>query len=719
LRFPLCLLALIVLACCGADEQAGSRASSDRVVDGTLHVLTLNRLQGYAEGIPCDPADIPPLVAAAQLRGDLLQAGAVPLLVAVGDTLVPTKLSDAVSKVRPLRLPLQARGRAILEALSAAQVDVYVPGKEDLAASPLRLFDSCVELGVPVLISNLQQPDRPDVKRSMVVTAGTLRIGLLAILPPNLAASKDAISLEGVIPCAKRLARSLREEQQVDLVVVFSNLTAKTNTTILAEVEGVDIIIGSTDEGAQADRVLIVGSTAVVSSAATGQEIGHTTVSIRGGKLSMTDLSPRNQLPGQIDLAELEWVRYVRTYGTSDPLQLARLISPGDEAYFLRQVNLIEQNREALIELNEFVGSYIEQRAAGKQPAASNSPVLAALQSQGAAVNRALALPSLPAMPPQEEIINIPSATDCQDCHQQQFRFWESTSHAKAYETLTTRNRGRDPTCLECHTTGYQDPAGWVDPRADAPLGGVTCFSCHSATTVHSTSRRRVVDPLYVVGDADRITCIECHTVRRSPEFDRTALLASISCPPMRVDDPAIARARQDVIDAITIRRKRGVDESRDNYLEARALLGLSRDDQGFELLADVATENADDPRLALEIAELFDQGERSGDGLDSLRNYLFLNTGDPDVNVAYVKLLIEAREKEARDPAQALAHLSLILPDDSEESDHAYLDLRVLQIDALFALGRSVEGLRLIWSLNRQHGTDPRLIALIERYTN
>jgi len=713
------LVALTLLAGCGADTSEASAAPREGTVEGTLHILTLNRLQGFAEGIPCNPADIPPLAAAADLRDRLARDGDKPLLVALGDTLVPTQVAKAVSNVRLLRVPLHARGEAILSSLAAADVDIYVPGLGDLGERSDLIFDRCAEAGIPVLLSNLAEPARPDVKRFMVVTAGNLRVGLLALLSPTRFGSTESttVDLEPVVPSSARLASMLREEQQVDLVVVLSNLAGKANTTLLADLRGVDIVIGSTDDGSKADRVLIVGNTAVMSSGPAGLEVGHTTINIEDGNLRMADVSPRHQLPRQIRYAESEWDRYVRTYGTSDPMQLARMIAPGDEAYFLRQVNLIDQNKEALDALIAYRGSFIEQRSAALERGADDSAVAAALAGQGNAIDRSLERPALPEMLRPEDVLNIPSANDCRSCHLQQFRFWEATDHARSFETLGALGRGRDQTCLKCHTTGYQDSAGWFDPRFDAPLGGVSCFSCHRATTVHSGSPRRVVDPLYLVGDVELITCSECHTDRRSPEFHREQMLDSVACPPMRADEAPIVLARQGVLDAISNRRDRGIEDERDTYLEARAMLGLGRQQEGFEILSGVASKNTSDPRLALEVAALLDAGSRSRQALEALRNYLFFNTGDPHVNEEYVRLLLEAKDASERNPEAALAHLTLVIPEDPGEAGPAYLGFRMLQVDALFAAGRPDEGFQLLWSLNRNHGKDSRLIERIERY--
>jgi len=90
----------------------------------------------------------------------------------------------------------------------------------------------------------------------------------------------------------------------------------------------------------------------------------------------------------------------------------------------------------------------------------------------------------------------------CKMCHKDQFKSWETTTHAKAFEILKPGERkeakekhGLDPakdyttdaSCLACHTTGFGKKSGYAIPDAAdekavkkmATLGGAGCESCH------------------------------------------------------------------------------------------------------------------------------------------------------------------------------------------------------------------------------------------------
>jgi hypothetical protein len=290
-------------------------------------------------------------------------------------------------------------------------------------------------------------------------------------------------------------------------------------------------------------------------------------------------------------------------------------------------------------------------------------------------------------------------------------RFWKETAHADAYETLRAQGRGRDPTCLTCHTAGFAEPAGWVDPRLDAPLGAVTCYSCHRLTMAHTASGIQVLNPAHYVSQARYMNCESCHDPLRSPHFDRDALLASVTCPPMRSDEPALVFARERAIETIEARRALGSADPQDDYLMGLGLLGLGRTDEGARLLLAAAQTNTADLRQVIESAHALDRSGLSAEAMLVLRAYLDHQTGDPMVNLEHVRLLLEARNPAARDARQALALIELLLPKDEQELTTAHLPFRVLQVDALEALGRREDAQRLLKQLASKFHGDPEVV--------
>lgn len=50
----------------------------------------------------------------------------------------------------------------------------------------------------------------------------------------------------------------------------------------------------------------------------------------------------------------------------------------------------------------------------------------------------------------------------CQNCHQEQTEFWQTTSHALAMLTLIQKNKQNDSSCIGCHSLGYGDAKGFL-----------------------------------------------------------------------------------------------------------------------------------------------------------------------------------------------------------------------------------------------------------------
>lgn len=100
--------------------------------------------------------------------------------------------------------------------------------------------------------------------------------------------------------------------------------------------------------------------------------------------------------------------------------------------------------------------------------------------------------------PAQEH--NFVGSRHCKKCHLQEYRSWEETAMAKAYQTLAPGEKAeaktaagldpqkdyrQDPKCLVCHVVGYGKEGGFnleYDAEKDRNgLLGVGCEMCHGA----------------------------------------------------------------------------------------------------------------------------------------------------------------------------------------------------------------------------------------------
>ncbi len=108
----------------------------------------------------------------------------------------------------------------------------------------------------------------------------------------------------------------------------------------------------------------------------------------------------------------------------------------------------------------------------------------------------------MPAIPPEE----------CAECHQEEYRLWQSSYHATASQNdnfLEVFASNNSPGyCRRCHGSGY-------DPETQtAQFEGVVCSSCH--TTVRDGEHPP--GPISVADDAR--VCAVCHSGAHAPTYD-------------------------------------------------------------------------------------------------------------------------------------------------------------------------------------------------------
>lgn len=129
----------------------------------------------------------------------------------------------------------------------------------------------------------------------------------------------------------------------------------------------------------------------------------------------------------------------------------------------------------------------------------------------------------------------------CKMCHRKpdtgdQFGVWESSAHAKAYETLASdeakaigakkgiENPQTADECLKCHVTGHGVAAEFLGPKYDI-ADGVGCESCHGPggdyykkATMEGVFKGEIEPASVGLVVPTEETCTGCHN-EESPTF--------------------------------------------------------------------------------------------------------------------------------------------------------------------------------------------------------
>jgi hypothetical protein len=117
-------------------------------------------------------------------------------------------------------------------------------------------------------------------------------------------------------------------------------------------------------------------------------------------------------------------------------------------------------------------------------------------------------------------------AKKCRKCHsgaknKNVYEKWEKAVHAKAFETLKAKGEEKNPRCLGCHVTGFNEGGYRVGAPNAGDFEGVQCESCHGAGSLYK-GVSHMKDELEAVENGLMIPiealCTKCHN-KNSPHF--------------------------------------------------------------------------------------------------------------------------------------------------------------------------------------------------------
>lgn len=118
----------------------------------------------------------------------------------------------------------------------------------------------------------------------------------------------------------------------------------------------------------------------------------------------------------------------------------------------------------------------------------------------------------------QQESQFVGSQT-CMSCHSQSYAVWQTSAHARAYDSLKHEGAHMDPQCLKCHSVGLGQKSGFNRKAPQAHLSGVGCESCHGPGSAHVQSRLTGKKNFYRMRPLAESDCKRCHQGEFSRPF--------------------------------------------------------------------------------------------------------------------------------------------------------------------------------------------------------
>ncbi len=107
-------------------------------------------------------------------------------------------------------------------------------------------------------------------------------------------------------------------------------------------------------------------------------------------------------------------------------------------------------------------------------------------------------------------------STVCAACHEEAYRLWKRSGHAKAVSVLLPEKGRFDPHCLRCHATG-PGQGGYVSEQKTPEFAGVGCESCHGPSRSHAVAPLTAKRPR--TPGRPREVCLTCHDSDHSRPF--------------------------------------------------------------------------------------------------------------------------------------------------------------------------------------------------------
>jgi peroxiredoxin len=117
----------------------------------------------------------------------------------------------------------------------------------------------------------------------------------------------------------------------------------------------------------------------------------------------------------------------------------------------------------------------------------------------------------------------------CESCHAAEHATWAAQPHARAFATLSGKEKAADADCQRCHTTGFGKPGGFPASGGTAAthpdLASVGCESCHGPGGEHvkpDAPKRGTILGLADKCDSCVILqiCGSCHDDANDPGFE-------------------------------------------------------------------------------------------------------------------------------------------------------------------------------------------------------
>jgi hypothetical protein len=372
----------------------------------------------------------------------------------------------------------------------------------------------------------------PFVEPSHISTVGSIKIGVLGIADPEVAA-KAGVSAQDPAAAAQQEVARLRAAGAE--VIVLLAPVERPLARILARTTGADFVVVGKNVGQGMSRAERVGSASIVAPAEELQRVGRLDIVLRGNGPRLADQPLVDaggaaqtkdrlaELDRILEQMETDIVRWQKAAG-SDPAFVAGKLRERDELRAER-ASLGKGPWKAPASGSYFTNALIPiRRALPRDPALSTS--MRKLDRAIGAANLRVAEPPVAAEPGRPSYVGDDK---CVSCHKPAARFWKRTVHAQAWKTLVDVGKEAHEDCVNCHVTGYGEVGG-TSLGYTKGLQDIQCEVCHGPGSIH-VEKRGKESPFAGRLKTPESVCVRCHNEKHSDTFQYEAYLRDVIGP--------------------------------------------------------------------------------------------------------------------------------------------------------------------------------------------
>lgn len=392
---------------------------------------------------------------------------------------------------------------------------------------------------MPRVIANLDTgldtgAELPTVERHRVVALGHgLSAAVTQVVDPQLGEAARATAWGKHFPALTDPVAALRElapkldEASIQVVMVHGPRSLA--ETVAREVKGVDVVVmGGVIDNAERGRLgsapVRIGDAWLLEPGDRAQTISHLTLSIDPGigagalPESWTLIPAKSQREAELARIEEKLAKFASD-PSADSAFIGRLEADRDRiAAELENPAIPDGVGVALIPEQVKITCHLESDASAKQALGDYDAWVAERNRE-----RFAGVKPPPPAAGQAGYVGIEA---CADCHEEAVELWNTTVHARGYETLVAANKQFDLSCVGCHVTGFREPGG-SEVVENHHLQSVQCEQCHGPGSLH------VEDPssANIRLEAPSSVCLSCHTAEHSDTFEYEAYLRDVLGP--------------------------------------------------------------------------------------------------------------------------------------------------------------------------------------------